>query len=626
MEPLNFLGGKYQQATQILPGTLQTFRAVDTTTGRDVFVHRAPSNDPAAHQLALLLSSALVRSAKARRMVLDVIEEGGFAYVVTETEHQCLLLREWLQFEINQTGASEGAARPSSPPPPPVEAVPPPVQQSVQPIHQPVPKPNGAPPIPESAPPPRAEMKQEPGEFTRMFMAGTAASPPAEASASPLEDTQPSLPSLEEPIASELPKPEAATPQPSVPEPAKAEAPGREPGEFTRMFMAGTAAAKREAKPAAPQEILRPATPQEPPRPSVMQEPPRPPVLQEAQRRPVVQEEAKPAPPKAGPDPGEFTRFFQTSGPPERKSPSPDIARSAERPSNPDFGRTGFVQRPSTPLATSPAPPPAQKGTEPGEFTRMFMQGSFAPASPSPSLPQNPRGSAHDPFATPSGGGMFEEAPPASSVPPPISKPMGEYTKIFGSGADGPPVQQPSSVAPPSSPLSDDPLLGSAGPAPIAPATPPASRGPSEYTLVMSGGNRPSEATPAGGPSPAGASGAPAGGAGMPGIPLPKVEMKVAPPPNPLQGLHVPPPPSASAGGGAGFAASTPAGSASAHVAGPHMPAVAPPPMNFKAPAIKPPVPPAMAPKTNNKLVLLFVILGVLAILLIILIVLLLKK
>jgi LPXTG-motif cell wall-anchored protein len=61
----------------------------------------------------------------------------------------------------------------------------------------------------------------------------------------------------------------------------------------------------------------------------------------------------------------------------------------------------------------------------------------------------------------------------------------------------------------------------------------------------------------------------------------------------------------------------------SAQVAGPKMP----PPMNFKAPAIKPPAAPAVAaPQTGNKLVLLFVILGVLAILLIVLIILLLKK
>jgi hypothetical protein len=66
--------------------------------------------------------------------------------------------------------------------------------------------------------------------------------------------------------------------------------------------------------------------------------------------------------------------------------------------------------------------------------------------------------------------------------------------------------------------------------------------------------------------------------------------------------------------------------SASANVAGPRMPT--PPPMNFQAPAPKlPTAPPVAAVQPNkNKLVLLFVILGVLAILLVILIILILKK
>jgi hypothetical protein len=57
------------------------------------------------------------------------------------------------------------------------------------------------------------------------------------------------------------------------------------------------------------------------------------------------------------------------------------------------------------------------------------------------------------------------------------------------------------------------------------------------------------------------------------------------------------------------------------------MPAASLPPMNFKAPALKPPAPAAIpTPQSSNKLVLLFVVLGVLAVLLIILIVLILKK
>ncbi len=169
MEALEFLGGKYQQGTQILSGALQTFRAVDAASGRDVYVHRVASNDPVAQQLALLLSSALIRSAKARKLVLDVVEEDGFAHVVTETEHQCLLLREWLQLEINQAAGAEANARPSVTP----KAVP--AEAPPQPAAQPAAKPEGAPAVPKSVPPPHTEAKQEPGEFTRMFMAGVSA-------------------------------------------------------------------------------------------------------------------------------------------------------------------------------------------------------------------------------------------------------------------------------------------------------------------------------------------------------------------------------------------------------------------------------------------------------------------
>lgn len=73
------------------------------------------------------------------------------------------------------------------------------------------------------------------------------------------------------------------------------------------------------------------------------------------------------------------------------------------------------------------------------------------------------------------------------------------------------------------------------------------------------------------------------------------------------------------------MSASSPMGSASAHVAGPNMPA--PPHMNVPTPAgFKMPAPPATVPAKNNKLIILFIVLGVLAILLVVLIVLLLKK
>lgn len=562
MEAIDFLGGKYQRANPILSGTITTFRAFDPSTGREVFVHRVPASDPAAQQLALLLSSALIRSAKARRLILDVVEEDGYANIVTDTEHQCLLLREWLQFEINQAGG---------PPPAP----------------SPAPAPAAAPKAETKTP----EPKQEPGEFTRMFMASTGdpAAPPTAtkvptAKAPVPEETLTAIPRSEEPTDPklEIPKPGA-----SQAKPAKGE-----PGEFTRMFMAATAAVEKEVKPAAPSG---PA-----PQPTVS---------------PTPKSEPKQ-------ESGEFTRFFRSPHSPPAKPAAPSgSSRSSERPSNP-----GFVQRPGDPTPTPAAPPPPvappppptaktpePEKTQPGEFTRMFMN---TPSTTAPASSSAPPGRMSDSFANPSGAGMFGGQSQSSEVPASPQKPVGEYTRIFGSGSQAPPVQQQSTVAPPKPPVSDDPLQRAPQFAPVPPPPATSAQGPSEYTLVMSG--RAGE--PAGnGPKP-GSPGSP-GGPSAPSIPLPQMQVNVAPP-NPMQGLRVPPPPSA--GGSMGGA------SASAHMQGPKMPA-GPAPKSFQTPAAMkapaaPAVPTAVPAPNKNKLVLLFVILGALAIGLVILIVLLLKK
>ncbi len=112
MEPVEFLDGKYCQAEQILPGPIQTFRAQETAAARPVFVHRVSVTGEPAQHLALLelLSAALLRSPKARKMVLDVADHDGFYYVVTQTAPQCLLVREWLQCEVDDPTADNEAS------------------------------------------------------------------------------------------------------------------------------------------------------------------------------------------------------------------------------------------------------------------------------------------------------------------------------------------------------------------------------------------------------------------------------------------------------------------------------------------------------------------------------------
>ena len=472
MEPLDFLAGKYQQATQILSGPLQAFRAVDAATGRDVFVHRVAASDPVAHQVALLLSSALLRSAKARRLVLDVVEEDGFAYVVTDTEHQCLLLREWLQLEINQaSGGDAGPRKPASAADTPASA-------------EAAPKPNGA-PAPPVEPAQKSAPKDEPGEFTRLFMAG-------------------------------MSSPAAPSPKPVDPDVTRA------------MPAAKVEPSEKEA-----------SQPEPPPRSELPKQ-----------------------------EPGEFTRFFQTAKADGAKPVEP--SRREERPSSPDFART-MVQRPNTPVPPRPPAPaqtPAQKGTEPGEFTRLFMQGGSFPVAPAPPpAPPEPARNLHrDPFASSPEDDIFSQ-PSSPSVPPSPAKKVGEFTELFGPRRDAPAPQQPSAVALPPRPVSDDPL--SSGVPPVTPTPPPAPtpvRGPSEYTMVISG---PGEIPPASSAPPP-----PARSAGAPPIAVPK-------------------PPSA------------------------YIPT---PPLKI------PPTPAVTPPKTQSKLVLLFIILGVLALLLVVLIVLILRK
>lgn len=103
MQSFEFLGGKYQQGEQILPGLIQTYRSYEVPTGRPVFIHRIPSNDPAAQEIAALLSAGLIRSPAVRRMLLDVYETEPYRFVVTEPSRQCVPLREWLEREADET-------------------------------------------------------------------------------------------------------------------------------------------------------------------------------------------------------------------------------------------------------------------------------------------------------------------------------------------------------------------------------------------------------------------------------------------------------------------------------------------------------------------------------------------
>jgi len=157
MQSFELLGGKYQQGEQVVPGAIQTFRAYEVPTGRPVFIHRIASNDPAAQEIAGLLSAGLIRSSTVRKMLLDVYESEPYRFVVTEPARQCVPLRDWLEREAGDM--PEPAAKPVAA----LEAL------SVEPplkfAPAPSPDPSSAAEVEAIEPPPDAE----PSEFTRLF-------------------------------------------------------------------------------------------------------------------------------------------------------------------------------------------------------------------------------------------------------------------------------------------------------------------------------------------------------------------------------------------------------------------------------------------------------------------------
>ncbi len=535
MEALEFLGGKYQKPELIVSGPVQTFRARDTVTSGFVFAHRVSMAEEPAEQTALLrlLTTGMVRSPEVRKLVLDFGEEEGFWYVVTQPEPQCILLRQWLQSELDGLGAS--SKKPASKPGEEAaqKSTPTAAQPAKPPVISPEPASSAAAEPPKAAVPKAEERKQEVGEFTRIFQASSqpAGKPVAPATTAPAK----------------VPNPEPPKPEPPKPEERKSE-----PGEFTRMFQAASG------------------------------EPPK-----------------NPPPPKPSQaEAGEFTRFFQGGLPPSQKAapPSPERAFGSGGQERPSKGG-GFVQRPNTPMPSPPA-----KQSEPGEFTRLFSRPApegAKPITPAPDFfgqsPDSKSGAIPDLPLKTSPADFFEEEPRNPSHEGP-----GEYTKIFGSGTAASPPQQPSTTAEPAhAPLVDDsgratrPLTSP----PVAPpfTAPSASKGPSEYTMIVQG-HRPPEG--AGAPASSAAAPDQAGNA----KPLPNLGAA------PLKGLHAPP--------------LVPG----AHVPQPKLPQAPKLPGAAANAAKLASGAAATAGSPNKKLIVLLVILGVLAVVLVILVALASKK
>ena len=208
MEALELLGSRYIKPEQLAAGPVETLRAQNAATWRVVFIHRVSTTQEATEQANLLklLTTALVRSSEAKRLVLDFGEEQGFWNVITESEPQCESLRDWLQAEVD--GAEKGEAILSAeqaaamgefarlfargaklPPRKAVKAREP--KPAIAPVAPPT-APKTPEPVPPAAPTPLAEQ------------------PPAVAE----EPVQPPVPPVVEELA---PQPESGLPEPETP-------------------------------------------------------------------------------------------------------------------------------------------------------------------------------------------------------------------------------------------------------------------------------------------------------------------------------------------------------------------------------------------------------------------------
>jgi hypothetical protein len=270
---MSFLGGKYQPAEQVIDGAIQTFRGRQLGTGRAVFLHRIPNpTSQAQASLLKLLLSSLYSSSVVKENVLDFGEEGDICYVVTQNLPQCLLLREWLQFEMDRCGAASAAVEQKNGEPTLYELASRPAPGEIVPA-------TGAAKEPENR-----------GDFTRLFYGEPLSKPQA----APVRAI--TLVSPESALAKDTPNPPAAPSTAPKPETARDESGGQRQGEFTKLFQASAAE---------PAPTKRPDDEDTPP---------------------IV------ASSDAGP--GEFTRFFENADLPLPHQRSRDVAPSVQRPAH----------------------------------------------------------------------------------------------------------------------------------------------------------------------------------------------------------------------------------------------------------------------------------------------------
>jgi len=507
--------GRYQLLEILSDGDARTFKAIQISSGRSVLLHhlwaeRTPPNQP---DLASLVFRFLRHaSADEMKVLVDMGEEGGRVYVVTEDLPAFQDLRQWLE---SRAGGPEIAGKPSvMRPAASGEAAPRgaagelPTQARQKSLISPAgtklpftPTKAAQPPV---APPPPSKAEPEPGEFTRVFFAKDelkpqptrpASAPPAKPSTpSPLEaeKTRKSQPAAPFEVAFEptqQPRRGPIPPAGEKPLPPSPPAPGPQgeaAGEFTRIFFGPEEAKAMPSRPGPAAETARqtPFAPAQAPEPEgsgeftklfraphVEGKPAATPLVDAQRRQPA----APPARPTAQAGAGEFTQVFQ---------PGPGTARPAGPPLTPGS------PKPTVPLSSSPA----QQGA--GELTQLMQGYQIGKREEKPALFEQPVAEAPPPPA------KAEEAKP------------GTFTQIFQRPSDL--VTPP--VAPPAPPVVQPP--------PAAPRSPEADEYMRMFELPRGGAGASPQSGPQA-PPPAGAP--PSTGGAVPVTPIVSVSPPVVP-------------------------------------------------------------------------------------------------
>jgi len=502
--------GRYQILEMLTDGEARTFKARQTSSGRTVLLHqlwveRTPPHQP---DLASLVFGFLRRaSAEEMKVLIDMGEEAGRVFVVTEDLPMFHDLRQWLQ---SASGAPEAAGKTSvSKPASSADAsaggvsrgLPSKTRQespaspdATQPLTSPKVR---KPPIP---PPPPTKTQAEAGEFTRVFFgkdmpiskaARPVSPPPEKVSASPAsiaEKPPESAPAVGSEAASASRQEQLRAPQqpttekPSLPPTSVPRSRQGAPGDFTRIFFG---ADDSKAMPPSPTPTVAttgvnrvgPDLPFQPEGPGEFTRLFRP---QEVKERPSAEAPIGAEPRLSSPSvqpteqqgPGEFTLLFH---------PSPEAGRTV----GPPFLPTS--QRPTPPLPSPTGQP------SPGELTQLLKGYQPGKSAPQPTV--------------------FEQPEPVAAPPPPKvdEAQPGAFTMIF----QQPPVPPPSAVAPPAVQT-----------LPPAPQTPEPDEYMRMFELPSGGGGASPQGPPQG--LPPGAS-QPAAGRAMPAIPMAPVSPPMVP-------------------------------------------------------------------------------------------------